>query len=348
MKRLRLGSLGSAAKQEGVHLAEGLGLDAAVHAVPKLHLHCHLEGTLRAESFLELAERDAIAVPQRERVYRFEDFPEFLRTFVAVCKALRLPEDYARLAREFVADARAQNVVYGELFVSPSTWSHFHPELDVREALVAISRELNADGESNFSLIVDVTRNLGPESAMRTVELALATRDLGVIGIGLGGDEGRFPAELFADVFAYARGAGLHTVAHAGEAAGAESVRSAVEMLGAERIGHGVRALEDPGVVELLASKRITLEVCPTSNFRTGAASRDLPHPLFRFHEAGVPVAIDADDPALFETSIEEEYLYVARLGGLKLLRRFVRFAIEASFASKERKQALKALLREE
>ncbi len=331
-----------------MHLAEGLGFDAAVHALPKLHLHCHLEGTLRPGSFLELAERGGVVVPQRERVYGFKDFPEFLLTFIAVCKALGLPQDYARLAREFVADARKQNVVYGELFVSPSVWKHFHPELDIREALTAVSRELNADGEHRFSLILDVTRNLGPESAMRTVELALETRDLGVVGIGLGGDEARFPAEPFAEVFALARAGGLHAVAHAGEAAGAESVRAAVETLGAERIGHGIRALEDPRVVELLARKRVTLEICPTSNFLTGTATREAPHPLFRLDEAGVPVVIDADDPALFETSIEAEYRYVARLGGFKMLQRFVRTAIEASFASMPRKQALKGLLPEE
>lgn len=329
-----------------MHTAEGYSLDAAVRAMPKLHLHCHLEGTLRPQTFAEFARRDGIELPN-DGPYAFDDFAGFLRTFVAVCKSLRTPDDYARLAREFVADARAQNVIYGELFVSPSSWQYFQPDLDVRKALAAIARELRAESGVEFSIIVDVTRNLGPESAMQTVALASECKELGVIGIGLGGDEVRFPAEPFAEVFAAARAAGLHTVAHAGEAAGAQSIRAAIEVLGAERIGHGVRALEDPEVVAMLAHRGIALEVCPTSNFLTGAAQRDRLHPIFDLIAAGVRVAIDADDPALFGTSIEQEYRYVAENGNLDLLRTCVDMAVEASFASDARKQALRAAMRE-
>jgi adenosine deaminase len=329
-----------------VELADSLSLDAAVRAMPKLHLHCHLEGTLRPRTFLALAEREGIPAPSDpDSAYRFEDFAGFLQTFMAVCKSLRLPEDYGRMAREFVADARERHVVYGELFVSPSVWRYFHPDLDVREALTAVARELQAADGASFALILDVTRNLGAESAMRTTELAASARDCGVIGIGLGGDEARFPAELFGEVFEFARAQGLHRVAHAGEAAGAQSVRAAVEVLGAERIGHGVRALEDPSVVAMLAQRRISLEICPTSNFLTGAASRERPHPFLELHDAGVPIVIDADDPALFGTSIEAEYRYVAEIAGLSVLEGFVRNAIDASFASASQKEALHAEL---
>ncbi len=314
----------------------------------KIHLHCHLEGTLRQQTFLELAARDGIETQAPAQVYRFVDFAAFLRTFMSVCRALRTPDDYARLAREFVTDAQAQNVVYGEIFVSPSVWKYFHPELDVREALAAISRELRRAKRATYALILDVTRNFGPQSAMGTVELAMECRDLDVVGIGLGGDEARFAAEPFAGVFALARAQGLHAVAHAGEAAGAQSVRAAVEVLGAERIGHGVRALEDPALVELLAERGIALEVCPTSNFLTGAVDAERPHPLFALHEAGVRIVIDADDPALFETSIESEYRYVAQIAGLSAMRGFVRNAVEASFANPQRKQALRAAVLEE
>ncbi|HEY9086279.1 MAG TPA: adenosine deaminase [Candidatus Tyrphobacter sp.] len=329
-----------------MELADSLSLDAAVRAMPKVHLHCHLEGTLRPRTFLELAEREGIATPRdADSVYQFDDFAGFLRTFMAVCKSLRLPADYARMAGEFVADAREQNVAYGELFVSPSVWGYFHPGLNVREALTAIGAELRAAEGASFSLIVDVTRNLGAQSAMQTVDLALAASDCNVIGIGLGGDEARFPAELFADVFAYACAQGLHAVAHAGEAAGAASVRAAVEVLGAERIGHGVRALEDPGVVAMLAERRIPLEICPTSNFRTGAALRERPHPFLDLHAAGVPIVIDADDPALFGSSIGAEYRYVAQVAGSSALEGFVRDAIDAAFASAEQKASLHARL---
>jgi adenosine deaminase len=165
----------------------------------------------------------------------------------------------------------------------------------------------------------------------------------GVIGVGLGGDEARWPPELFAGAFAFARENGLRTVAHAGEAAGAASVRAAVEELGAERIGHGVRAGEDPVVVGLLAKRQIPLEICPTSNRLTGAAPSHLPHPMGALHAAGVCVTIDADDPALFGTTLIDEYCEVERTLGADVLHVFAANAIGASFAAPERKARLYA-----
>jgi adenosine deaminase len=190
-------------------------------------------------------------------------------------------------------------------------------------------------------LIADVTRNFGVDSAMRSVRMALELQDLGVIGIGLGGDEARYPAELFEEVYDFARKEGLRTVAHAGEAAGAHSVRAAIEVLGAERIGHGVRAIEDPQVVELLVRQRVPLEICPTSNMLTGAARRGEPHPLIDLDAAGCIVTIDTDDPALFGTTITEEYAYVAQSAGLDAVFRFAANAVDASFAPPERKAAI-------
>ena len=329
--------------------------NSAIASLPKIQLHCHLEGTLRPETFVELTQRYGISTRYRPgaddvagptdpaEVYRFADFNEFLLTFAAVSRSLASPDDYARLAREFVADAIAQNVLYGELFISPSVWSFFNRELDVPATIRSVIAELNAVSNTAFSLIVDVTRNFGAESAMRTARIASDLAGEGVIGIGLGGDEARFPAPLFEDVFAFARAQGLNVVAHAGEAAGAHSVRDAIEVLGAQRIGHGVRALEDASVVELLRERRIPLEICPTSNFLTGAASREHPHPLRELDAAGVVIAIDADDPTLFGTSISDEYRFVADEMGLEALHRFIRQAVDASFLAPEAKQALHA-----
>lgn len=335
--------------------------------LPKVHLHCHLEGTLRAATFVELATKygvattyrpgqgeafepaAAVAPPSVDEVYRFETFGEFLLTFAAVSRSLREPDDYARLAREFAQDALAQNVMYGELFISPSVWQFFHKDLDLRACVAAIRGALEsatAGTDVRFELIVDLTRNFGVESALRTAEFAIGLRHLGVVGIGLGGDEAKYPPELYAEAFAMARAAGLHTVAHAGEAAGAQSVRDAVEVLGAQRIGHGVRALEDPSVVRLLADRAIPLEICPTSNFLTGVASRDRIHPLLELDAAGCIVTVDADDPALFGTSISAEYDYVAGVAGTATVARFVANAIEASFASDERKTRMRERLR--
>ncbi len=338
---------------------------AFLRGLPKIQLHCHLEGTLRAATFLELAahhgvsttyspgetdafvERDA-AARTPENVYAFADFQEFLLTFAAVSRSLSDPGDYGRLAAEYAADAIAQNVMYAELFISPSVWMFFHPELDVRDCVGAIRNAFSAANRSagiELRLICDLTRNFGLDGALRTAALAADMQDLGVLGVGLGGDEARFPPELFENAFTYARARGLHAVVHAGEAAGAQSVRAAVEILQAERIGHGVRALEDASVVELLVKRRIPLEICPTSNFLTGAASRAAPHPLLALDAAGVVVTIDADDPALFSTTLTEELEYVAGLAGEEAVLRFMRNAANASFAESELKKSMLARL---
>ncbi|MFN2449740.1 MAG: adenosine deaminase, partial [Candidatus Baltobacteraceae bacterium] len=309
--------------------------DRFLRALPKIQLHCHLEGTLRASSFLDLAQRRGVALTYRPEgdeshdageLYRFADFSEFLLAFAAVSRSLAEPADYGRLAREYIEDACAQNVVYAELFISPSVWQFFHPAIDVRAAV----REMRGAFEAakpaiDVHLIVDLTRNFGAQGAMRTARLACDLRDLGVIGIGLGGDEARFPAALFVEAFDFARAHGLQCVAHAGEAAGAHSVLDAVELLGAQRIGHGIRALEDGGVVELLKRRRIALECAPTSNVLTGAVPAGAEHPLVLLDELGVLVTIDADDPAMFRTSITEELAIVQSMTSRSDVVRFVR-----------------------
>lgn len=337
-----------------------LAADTVARLVPKVHLHCHLEGTLRESTFLELSDRYGLptryvpdggtgAAPAAgDGPYAFDTFEEFLFVFAAVSRVLRTPADYERLAREFARDALQQNVMYGELFISPSVWRFFQPDLNLRDAVAAVRSGLDdavRGSDTAFRLIVDVTRNFGPKSAFQTVELAAQLTEYGVVGVGLGGDEAAYPAELFAEPFDAARGHGLHTVAHAGEMAGAQSVRAALEVLRAERIGHGIRALEDRAVVELLASSGVPLEVCPTSNFLTGAAERQPAHPLLKLDSAGVVVTVDADDPALFGTSITREYAYVATLAGAETLLRFIRNAIDASFADDARKARMRARL---
>ncbi|HVR46789.1 MAG TPA: adenosine deaminase family protein [Candidatus Binatia bacterium] len=344
--------------------------------IPKIHLHCHLEGCLRAPTFVELAAKHGVPLryrrdssvilsfdSARDRLsaqddtrraqddnagdpYAFEGLEEFLLLFAAVSRALCDPEDYALLAREFVEDALAQNVIYGELFVSPSVWTFFNPQLDVRAAVEAIATELRkARPRATFKLLADVTRNFGAESALATTRAMAAMTDLDVIGIALGGDEARFPARLFADVFAYARAQGLHCVAHAGEADGPASVRDALELLHAERIGHGIRALEHPATVETLAQRRIPLEICPTSNRLTGAELAGHPHPHVEFDQFGCVVTIDCDDPAIFGTTLREEYAIVERTAGPEALQRYVRNAIHASFAGEGEKRAMEARL---
>jgi adenosine deaminase len=330
--------------------------------IPKVHLHCHLEGSVRARTFVELAAKHSVPLRYRPSAehgiassddptkpadpadpYRFENFGEFLLAFAAVNRALAEPADYARVAREFVEDALAQNVIYGELFISPSVWTFFHHDMNVRDAVEAIVAELRrARPAADFKLIVDLTRNFGPQRAMATAKLATSLVDLDVVGIGLGGDEARFGPELFVEPFAYAKTQGLACVAHAGEAAGSASVRDAVTLLGARRIGHGTAALQDPATLELLAENAIALEICPTSNAVTGTAlsGRDS---FLEFDRAGCVVTIDADDPAMFGTSITAEYAMVETIAGAAALERYVRNAVDASFADASSKAALHA-----
>jgi len=329
-------------------------LAAFVRRLPKVQLHCHLEGTLRPETFRELAAlrgvESARATGPLEDTYAFATFRDFLLTFAEVCKTLREPEDYARLAHDYVADAATHNVRYAELFISPSVWTFFHHDLDVLDtvrAMRAVFDAAAAGGGVEVALICDLTRNFGLERAFETARVAvgLAEAGTGVVGIGLGGDEANFPPALYAEPYAYARGHGLHTVAHAGEAAGAASVRDAVEILHAERIGHGVRALEDPAVVDLLVERGVALELCPTSNRLTGAVAPGAPHPIAELDARGVICTVDSDDPALFSTTLQREYELAGELCGPERLAGFVRNAIDASFASPERKARLRAEL---
>jgi adenosine deaminase len=326
------------------------GLDLA--SLTKVQLHCHLEGTVRAETFRALARKYGVALGERAdpaRTYALDPanpFGDFLLLFAKVAETLREPDDFARVARDYAADAAAQGVAYAEVFVSPSVWTFFHRELDVRATVAAIREALDeAAGRLGIevALIADLTRNFGAERAEQSAREAVALRDLGVIGVGLGGDEARFPPELFERAYAIAREGGLHGVVHAGEAAGPPSVRAAVEVLRAERIGHGVRAVEDPAVVALLAERRIPLEICPTSNRLTGAAPAGAPHPLGALDAVGCVVTIDADDPALFGTTLLDEYRYVAETFGEDALLRFARNAIDASFVPPETKASLHA-----
>jgi adenosine deaminase len=324
---------------------------AFVRALPKVQLHCHLEGTVRAATFRELACRHGVesarAAGPLEQTYAFANFGEFLLTFAEVCKALKEPGDYARVARDYAIDAAAQNVRYAEIFISPSVWTFFHHDLDVVAAVRAMRAVFDEEGERRdiaVNLICDLTRNFGVERAQATAELAvsLAQADLGVVGIGLGGDEVNYPAALFEDVYEYARAHGLHRVAHAGEAAGPASIREALDLLGVERIGHGVRAIEDPSLVAELAERRIPLELCPTSNRLTGVVPLGRPHPIAELDAAGVVCTVDADDPALFSTSLSEEFGLVEDWLGEAGLLRCARNAIEASFAGDDQKSALR------
>jgi aminodeoxyfutalosine deaminase len=278
--------------------------------LPKAELHLHLEGSVEPETLHELDPE----TPMEEfrTLYTYPDFDSFLKAFGAVGKRLRMPQDYALVTRRLLERLAVQNVRYAEIILAAGVvlWKgqEFGPIFDaVREAAVGSPVEVR--------WILDAVRQFGVEAAMQVAELAAERTSQGVVAYGIGGSEERGPAEWFTDVFAFARSAGLRLTAHAGESMGPESVWGALQ-LGAERIGHGIAAAHDPGLLAHLRERNIPLEICITSNFVTGVVKRLEEHPVRRLYDAGVPIVLNTDDPAMFRCSLVGEYRLAARMFG--------------------------------
>ncbi len=281
---------------------------AFYQALPKAELHLHLEGSLTLETIREI--EPSLAQEEIRRHYRTSgDFASFLASFVWVLGFLRGPREYALAARRLLERLAAENVRYAEITLSAGVMLRRKQDFDA--IFGALRREAEVS-PVQVRWILDAVRQFGAAEAMAVAELAAAYRDQGVVAFGIGGDEQAGPVDWFAEVFRYAQRASLHLTVHAGEFAGADSVRRAVE-LGAERIGHGVHAIEDPSVVRLLSERGIPLEICLSSNVATGAAPRLADHPLPEFLRAGVPVTLNTDDPGLFGTTLSAEYELAAR-----------------------------------
>lgn len=319
-------------------------LERWIVAMPKAELHVHLEGTIRPRTLLTLARRHGIRLPADDeaglrRFFRFRDFPHFIDVYMAVCECLRHPDDFALVVGELGAEAVRQNVRYLEV--------HFNPEPHVRkrgltfDGLLAGMNEGRRDVRDRWGVelrwIADGVRDAesGPSSVATTVAWISRLQPMdGVVALGLGGDEVGHPPLPFAAAFRAAREAGLHVVAHAGETTGPETIWSSLRDLGAERIGHGVRAIDDPDLVRTLAETGVPLELCPTSNLRTGVVPEIGAHPFRRLDEAGVIVTVNSDDPALFGASLTDEYRLLANAFGYAAadLERISLNAVRSSF----------------
>ena len=282
---------------------------------PKIELHVHLEGTVRPETLREIARRNDYALPDDlESLYQFRDFAHFIEVFQLVHQALQRYDDFRQVVVEYAAEAKRHGAVYLEAIFAPRLWHG----LDTDEVFSGYcdgaqeARELHG---VEVRLTPDIPRVYGIEDALTTASFAVKYRDRGVVGIGLGGPEEGHPPEPYADAFALAREGGLASVPHAGEAVGAESVRGALEALGADRIRHGIRSVEDPGLVGELAARGTVLDVCPLSNLRTGVVRSLEEHPLPQLVAAGVQCSISTDDPAMFDTDLTRDYHAAASLG---------------------------------
>jgi aminodeoxyfutalosine deaminase len=281
-------------------------MDDFLLKLPKAELHLHLEGSVEPETLREL---DPLTpLDELRSLYTYHSFDDFLKAFGAVGKRLRGPEDYALITARLLERLAAQNVKYAEIILAAGVvlWKgqEFAPIFDaVHDAAAGSPVEVR--------WILDAVRQFGAHHVLRVAELAAERAGRGVVAFGIGGSEERGPAEWFGEAFTFARRCGLRLTAHAGEGTSARSVWAALE-LGAERIGHGIAAIDDPVLVAHLRDHAIPLEVCVTSNLVTGVVKRLEDHPLRRLYDAGVPIVLNTDDPAMFRCSLLGEYRLAA------------------------------------
>lgn len=312
-------------------------------SLPKAELHLHLEGSIEPATLLELRQRhgmDGASRAEVEQLYKFTDFPGFLSAFKDVTGHLRTPEDYELITYRLMERLKAQNVLHAEVIVSVGVclWR--------KQDFAAIFEGLErgrARGEKDFGVsllwIFDAVRQFGGDKGQKVLDLAIQFRERNVVAFGIGGDERNGPADWFAEVYVRAAENGLHRTAHAGESDGPDSIWGALN-LKAERIGHGLTAEKDPELVEELAERQIPIEVCVTSNLRTGVCAGIGQHPVRRYFDQGLMLTLNSDDPAIFRSSLVEEYALVQEAFGFndEHLREMARNSFEASFLGAEKK----------
>jgi aminodeoxyfutalosine deaminase len=322
-----------------------------IAALPKAELHLHLEGSIRPATVCALTARHGAPVTEAEvrRRYDYPDFLEFLESFKWVTSFLREPQDYALIAQDLGEQLLAQGVVYAEVTLSigimllrkQDPQANFVAMLEATEPFVKRGLRIN--------WVFDAVRQFGAEAAMRVVEAAQRCDSKAIVAFGIGGDELSIPTAEFRAVYDKAGEIGLRRLMHAGEVGGPEKIREAIELLGAERIGHGIAAIADPDLMDLLADRRIPLEICPQSNIRSGALARLLArenpqiedHPMAQLFRHGIPVVLSTDDPAMFHTTLLEEYDNARRMGlSEDELLRLAAMSFDHAFVQEETKRA--------
>jgi aminodeoxyfutalosine deaminase len=285
---------------------------------PKIELHVHLEGTVRAHTLLEIARRNDYPLPadtveELAKLYEFRDFEHFVEIWILTTNALRRADDFRRVVVDYAAEAAAHGAVYVEGIFSPAERVRRGVSWDeVFSGFRDGAQEARERHGVEVALTPDIPRGFTLEEARATVDYSVKYE---LAGVGLGGLEAQYPPEPYADVFRHAKAEGLASVPHAGEVVGPPSVWGALEALDADRIRHGIRAVEDPALVRELAARGVVLDVCPISNLRTGAVRSLDEHPLRRLVEAGVLCSISTDDPAMFDTDLTRDYDAARTLG---------------------------------
>jgi adenosine deaminase len=315
-----------------------------IATLPKSELHLHLEGAIPPDVLLDLihkygGEDQSLDSEQLAARLTYTNFSHFLDTWRWMCRFVREPEDFTRIAEGVAKQLRTQNVVYAECHFSPPDF--LGHGLTISEIAAAVRAGLDRVREPQVALIIDLCRQYGPEQGRRWLaEVIEIAKDTGIIGIGLGGPEHLNPAGPYAEVFRTAEAHGLRRVAHAGEAAGPESIWVALQELNVERIGHGTNAYLDYDLMKYLRDRAIPVEVCPTSNVCTGVVASIEQHPVRQLFEFGIPITLSSDDPTFFGTDLVSEYELLREKFGFTddELTQVARIGFEAAFMPPETK----------
>ena len=331
-------------------------IPAWLRGLPKAELHLHLEGTVTPETLVELSRRhdaEPLTLEAAREVYVYADFQAFLMAFKAVSERLRTTEDFALITTEMIRSLAEQGVVHAEVYISWGILLRFKPELAIHDVMDAIeAARLAAEQETGTTVlwIIDAVRHFGLEEAATVFRLAAELKHVypSIVGIGIGGDEARGPAEPFRELYAEAKAAGLRLTVHAGESTGPvhgpASIWAALN-IGAERIGHALAAQHDADLLRILAERQVPVELNVTSNLRTGCCLKVEDHPVREYFEGGLMVTLNSDDPPMFGSNLLEEYILVQREFELALeqMRELAANSVEASFLPAERKLKLLA-----
>jgi len=324
--------------------------------LPKAELHLHLEGMLQPRRVMSLAKKYAVPLEldELDSRYNLRGFSQFLELFKWATSFLREPDDYAQLAQDAATALHEQGIVYAEITLSVGVMLLRKQNVAANFAALreVFARNRAAGTGPQVQFIFDAVRQFGSTPAMEVARLAAQLHSEGVVAFGLGGDELSLSLSDFRKAYEYAAQHGLHLVAHSGETGGPEQIQDAIDLLNVERIGHGIAAIRSPALMNTLVTRNLPLEICLTSNLRTNALNIQLNsahcrislHPLAKFFRHGIPVTLSTDDPAMFRTTLLEEFAYALQTGlSLNDLVAINRTAFEHAFLSDSSRQSFLA-----